>query len=329
MGTSSSLRSARALSCPESKGTDPLLEEFLNYILVERGLSANSAAAYGRDLRQFLGFLDTHGVSIRRTSAGVLRNYLARLAEAGLAPRSAARKLSAIKMFLRYLNDTGRLDRDPGENVSGPKLPRRLPEVLSFEEVKRVLDAAAGAARRADGKRSEALARRALVLGLRDHAMLEVLYGAGLRISELVALRMGDVYLEEGFVRVLGKGDKERIVPLGTPAINALRRYRDARGLLLKTAGQARLFLNVRGGPLSRMGAWKIIRAYVQAAGIEKHVTPHTFRHSFATHLLEGGADLRAVQEMLGHASITTTEIYTHVDRSYLREVYKTFHPRA
>lgn len=302
-----------------------LLEEFLNYLVAERGLSANSVQAYGRDLDQFICFLSERGKEILDVTSRLLRGYLARLAEAGLAPRSAARKLSAIRMFLRYLNDTGRLSGDPGENISGPKLPRKLPEVLSFEEVKRILDAVKMALQSSDSERSTTLA-------LRDHTMLEVLYGAGLRISELIGLRLGDIYLDEGFLRVIGKGDKERVVPLGEPAVRAVRRYVDlGRFKLLRTHSQARdvLFLNVRGGPLSRMGAWRIIHSYVQAAGIKGHVTPHTFRHSFATHLLEGGADLRAVQEMLGHADISTTEIYTHVDRSYLREVYKSFHPRA
>lgn len=302
-----------------------LLEEFLNYLVAERGLSANSVQAYGRDLDQFICFLSERGKEILDVTSRLLRGYLARLAEAGLAPRSAARKLSAIRMFLRYLNDTGRLSGDPGENISGPKLPRKLPEVLSFEEVKRILDAVKMALQSSDSERSTTLA-------LRDHTMLEVLYGAGLRISELIGLRLGDIYLDEGFLRVIGKGDKERVVPLGEPAVRAVRRYVDlGRFKLLRTHSQARdvLFLNVRGGPLSRMGAWRIIHFYVQAAGIKGHVTPHTFRHSFATHLLEGGADLRAVQEMLGHADISTTEIYTHVDRSYLREVYKSFHPRA
>jgi len=318
----------------EEKQKDPLLEEFLNYLVAERGLSANSVEAYGRDLDQFVSYLSERGKEILDVTSRLLRGYLARLAEAGLAPRSGARKLSSIRMFLRYLNDTGRLSGDPGENISGPKLPRKLPEVLSVEEVKAVLEAAHSSMDKVKSPRSDTEIRRAIALALRDHAMLEVLYGAGLRISELINLKMGDLYLEEEFLRIIGKGDKERVVPLGEPAINAVRRYRDGvpgRSTLLRTSGQAKnvLFLNVRGGPLSRMGAWRIIHSYVQAAGIKGHVTPHTFRHSFATHLLEGGADLRAVQEMLGHADISTTEIYTHVDRSYLREVYKTFHPRA
>jgi integrase/recombinase XerD len=313
------------LNYGSQKFADPLLEEFLNYLVAERGLSANSVDAYGRDLTQFIFFLGEKGKKVLDVTSGLLRDYLSRLSEAGLAPRSVARKLSAIRMFLRYLNDTGKLDSDPGENISNPKLGRKLPEVLSFEEVKRVLDAASSAQRSADSERATALA-------LRDHAMLEVLYGSGLRISELISLRLGDLYLDEGFLRVTGKGDKERVVPLGEPAVRVVRGYIDlgrAKLMNLRSKTRDALFLNVRGEAISRMGAWKIIHFYVQAAGIKGHVTPHTFRHSFATHLLEGGADLRAVQEMLGHASITTTEIYTHVDRSYLREVYKSFHPRA
>ncbi len=323
------------MSCAEhvndrQKKRDPLIEEFLNYLVAERGLARNSVDAYARDLDQFSGFLTEKARQITDVTSATLRDYLSRLAEAGLAPRSVARKLSAIRMFLRYLNDVGKLSSDPGENISNPKLGRKLPEVLSFDEVKRVLDAVQAATKEVDSKRSEAEIKRALAL--RNHAMLEVLYGAGLRISELIGLRIGDVYLDEGFVRVIGKGDKERVVPVGEPAIRAVRSYVDAgRVNLLKFPSPVRdaLFLNVRGGGLSRMGAWKIIHRCVEEAGINRHVTPHTFRHSFATHLLEGGADLRAVQEMLGHASITTTEIYTHVDRSYLREVYKSFHPRA
>ncbi len=312
------------MKSPEEK-KDPLLEEFLNYLTAERGLSANSTEAYARDLVQFGTFLQSAGSSFRAVTSGTIRQYLGRMDEAGLEPRSAARKLSAIRMFLRYLNDTGKIAGDPGENVSGPRLGRKLPEVLSPEEVERILAAA---------QRSQASSKseKATALAARDWAMLEVIYGAGLRISELTGLHLGDLYLADGFIRVIGKGDKERVVPLGEPAIRSLRRYIDtARSSLTTAKGGVRdiVFLNTRGSGLSRMGAWKIIRFYVQAAGIKSHVTPHTFRHSFATHLLEGGADLRAVQEMLGHSSITTTEIYTHVDRSYLREVYRSFHPRA
>jgi integrase/recombinase XerD len=324
------------LSCAEhvndrQEKRDSLIEEFLNYLVAERGLARNSVDAYARDLGQFSGFLTEKARQITDVTSATLRDYLSRLAEAGLAPRSVARKLSAIRMFLRYLNDVGRLSSDPGENISNPKLGRKLPEVLSFDEVKRVLDAVQAAMKEVDSKRSEVEMKRTRALALRNHAMLEVLYGAGLRISELIGLRIGDVYLDEGFVRVIGKGDKERVVPVGEPAIRAVRSYVEAGRKFLKSGSPVRdaLFLNVRGGGLSRMGAWKIIHRCVEAAGINRHVTPHTFRHSFATHLLEGGADLRAVQEMLGHASITTTEIYTHVDRSYLREVYKSFHPRA
>ncbi|NLI97123.1 site-specific tyrosine recombinase XerD [bacterium] len=303
----------------------PLIDEFLTYLVAERGLSANSVDSYSRDLLQFETYLSAHGTEYVNLTPGTIRDYLGRMSEAGLLPRSIARKLSAIRMFLRYLNDTGRVSRDPGENVAGPRLGRKLPEVLSVKEIQEILSAVQNTLRSARSEKSAALA-------LRDNAMLEVLYGAGLRISELISLRLGDLFLEEGFLRVTGKGDKERIVPLGEPAIRSLRRYIDSgRSSLYSSKAIIRdiVFLNARGTGLSRMGAWKIIRFFIQAAGIKSRVTPHTFRHSFATHLLEGGADLRAVQEMLGHSSITTTEIYTHVDRSYLREVYKSFHPRA
>ena len=297
----------------------------MNYLVAERSLSANTVEAYRRDIEQFLRFLGSHSIEITEAKSSTLRDYISVLAEAELAARSQARKLSAIRMFLRYLNDTGKLERDPGENVASPRLPRKLPDVLTVEEVRRVLDVTGSAIQASDSEEARALP-------LRNHAMIEVLYGSGLRISELISLKLGDLYLEDGFLRVIGKGDKERVVPIGEPEITAVRHYTDSgRGRLLKLRSKSRdvLFLNVRGGPLSRMGAWKIIHECVSKAGLAGKVTPHTFRHSFATHLLEGGADLRAVQEMLGHASITTTEIYTHVDRSYLREVYKTFHPRA
>ncbi|MBN2379369.1 site-specific tyrosine recombinase XerD [candidate division WOR-3 bacterium] len=309
------------MNCAE----DPLLTEFINYLIAERNLSANSVEAYKRDLCQFMAFITDQSKYVTSIRTADLHDYMSRLAEAGLAPRSVARKLSAIRMFLRYLLDTSKIDKDPGENIASPKLPRKLPTVLTVEEVRQVISVAENILKSADSPKKTAIA-------LRNHAMLEVLYGSGLRISELIGLKLGDIFLAEGFLRVIGKGDKERVVPIGEPEIRAVRRWIDSGRLhLLKPAGKGRdaLFLNVRGEPLSRMGAWKIIHSCVVGAGLKVEVTPHTFRHSFATHLLEGGADLRAVQEMLGHASITTTEIYTHVDRSYLREVYKTFHPRA
>ncbi len=307
------------------KKLNSLIKDFLTYLLVERNLSSNSIDAYERDLYQFQLFLENRKIELTAIKTTDIRNFLSNLAEACLAPRSVSRKLSAIRMLLRYLTDTEKIVRDPAENITNPRLARKLPEVLSVEEVKAVLNAAKLTQSAARSEKTRALASR-------DVAMLEVLYGAGLRISELTGLRLGDIFPQEGFLRVVGKGDKERIIPLGQPAMRAAVAYRNtARQELLKIRASAQdiLFLNVRGTPISRMGAWKIITGYVKAAGIKRHVTPHTFRHSFATHLLEGGADLRSVQEMLGHANIATTEIYTHIDRSYLREVYKTFHPRA
>ncbi|MBD3287119.1 tyrosine recombinase, partial [candidate division WOR-3 bacterium] len=292
------------MNCAEVKADQPLLAEFIDYLIAERNLSANSVQAYRRDLVQFTDFLGERARTVTGIGTGVIHDFTSRLAEAGLAPRSVARKLSAVRMFLRYLLDTGRIQTDPGENISSPKLPRKLPAVLTVEEVRKVISTAENALHSADTPRRTAIA-------LRNHAMIEVLYGSGLRISELIGLKLGDVFLAEGFLRVIGKGDKERVVPIGRLEINAVRRYVDAgrvKLLKLRSKGRDFLFLNARGEPLSRMGAWKVIHDCVTGAGLKGKVTPHTFRHSFATHLLEGGADLRAVQEMLGHASITTTE---------------------
>jgi len=233
-----------------------------------------------------------------------------------MAETTLARKLTSIRMFYRFLSSGPDGGDDPTEHLELPRRRRRLPAVLSPEEVARIIDAAASAADR--------------FWALRARAMLEVLYGSGLRISELLGLATTDVSLEECYVRVMGKRSKERVVPLGGYAARAVRDYLDqARGHFAGRQADDHLFLSRRGRGLSRMGAWDIVRKCVAASGVSRRVTPHTFRHSFATHLLEGGADLRAVQEMLGHADIATTQIYTHVDRHYLREVYRTFHPRG
>jgi integrase/recombinase XerD len=222
--------------------------------------------------------------------------------------------VSAVRGYFRFLLAEGLVVRDPSERLETPKRWRTLPEVLTVADVERLL-----AAPTLDEP-----------LAFRDRALLELAYGAGLRVSEWITLGVRDLLLEDSLVRVFGKGSKERLVPIGRTAVGAVAVYlRELRPRLERGAGEGVLFLNARGEPLSRMGAWKILRKYVQAAGIEKHVSPHTLRHSFATHLLEGGADLRAVQEMLGHVDISTTQIYTHVDREYLRSVHRQFHPRA
>jgi integrase/recombinase XerD len=236
------------------------------------------------------------------------------LKDLGLAPASIRRNISAVRTYFRFLLADGHVVRDPSERLETPKRWRSLPDVLTVEEVNRLL-----AAPTLDDP-----------LTFRDRALLEIAYGAGLRVSEWITLAVRDVMLEEGLVRVFGKGSKERLVPIGRSAIGAVAIYlRELRPKLEKGEGKGILLLNARGKPLTRMGAWKILRRYVERAQITKHISPHTLRHSFATHLLEGGADLRAVQEMLGHADISTTQIYTHVDREYLRTVHKQFHPRA
>jgi integrase/recombinase XerD len=244
----------------------------------------------------------------------MLREFVYHLKDLGLSPASIRRNVSAVRTYFKFMLGEGFVVRDPSERLETPKRWRTLPEVLGIEEIEKLLAAPS---------LDEPLA-------FRDRAMLELAYGAGLRVSEWISLGVRDVMLQDHVVRVFGKGAKERLVPIGRRAIGAIAIYlRELRPKLEKGEGKGRLFLNSRGRPLSRMGAWKILRKYVDQVGITKPVSPHTLRHSFATHLLEGGADLRAVQEMLGHVDISTTQIYTHVDREYLRSVHKQFHPRA
>lgn len=299
-----------------------LIDRFANYLIVERSLSKTSTSFYTADVKQFFGTFGKGKVNPRRISVNDLRHYVGVMDEIGLATSSIARKLTSVKMFFRFLLLEKLIDSDPAEVIELPKRVQPLPQVLSVQEVLAIINAA-------DPAKAENPDQVPLVV--RDRAMLEMLYAAGLRISELLSLKVTDISMKSGFVRVFGKGSKERLVPVGQPAIEAVQSYLDeVRPRLLKKGRTSEtLFLNVRGTRMSRMGFWKILQDYIKAAHVQKEVTPHTFRHSFATHLLEGGADLRAVQEMLGHASIATTQIYTHVDRSYLREVYKTFHPRG
>ena len=268
------------------------------------------------DLRQF--FLAVPEVAERpsATSRKTLHDYARQLGSAGLATTTVARKLVSIRLFFRFLASEQKLAVNPADDIDLPKQLRKLPTVLTQGEVAKLIEVAGGAADR--------------FWALRSRAMLEVMYGSGLRVSELLGLGTGGVSLTEGFLRVTGKRSKERVVPLGQPAVDAVRDYLSvARPHYAGKKTSPFLFLNQRGGRLSRMGFLKILRTCVGLAGITRRVTPHTLRHSFATHLLEGGADLRAVQEMLGHSSIATTQIYTHVDREYLRETHRTFHPRG
>jgi len=291
------------------------LERFHDHLAMEKGASPRTNEAYLRDLARFATFCATKGASTPATaSARILREYVYHLKDLGLAPASIRRNVSAVRSYFRFMLGEGELVRDPSERLEAPKRWRTLPEVLTVDEAEKLLLAPS---------LDEPMA-------FRDRAMLELAYGAGLRVSEWISLGIKDVLMDEHLLRVFGKGSKERLVPIGRNAIGAVAIYlRELRPKLERGGGKGILFLNARGDPLSRMGAWKILRKYVDLAGITKQVSPHTLRHSFATHLLEGGADLRAVQEMLGHADISTTQIYTHVDREFLRSVHRQFHPRA
>ena len=303
------------MSGSDRSATAFLLERFADYLALEQGSSPRTREAYGRDLARFSDYASARGAAGPvDVSSKLLREYVYHLKDLGLAPASIRRNISAIRTWFRFLLADGHVVRDPSERLETPKRWRSLPDVLSVEEAERLL-AAPGLEQ---------------PLAFRDRALLELAYGAGLRVSEWISIGLRDVLLEDSLVRVFGKGSKERLVPIGRSAIGAVAVYlRELRPRLERGKGKGALLLNARGEPLTRMGAWKILRKYVQIAGITKAVSPHTLRHSFATHLLEGGADLRAVQEMLGHADISTTQIYTHVDREYLRSVHRQYHPRG
>lgn len=292
-----------------------LLERFAEYLTLEHGSAARTDESYSRDLRRLAQWAREQGVTTPRAlTATHLREFVYYLKDLGLAPASIRRSVSAMRTWYKFLLAEGVVQADPSERLETPKKWRTLPEVLTPHEVEQLLTAI---------PIEEPLA-------FRDRAMLELAYGAGLRVSEWITLKVNDLMLEDGVVRVFGKGSKERIVPVGRRATGAVAIYlRELRPRLEKGKGGGVLFLNARGAPLTRMGAWKILRKYVELAGITKPVSPHSLRHSFATHLLEGGADLRSVQEMLGHADISTTQVYTHVDREYLRSVHRQYHPRG
>jgi integrase/recombinase XerD len=292
-----------------------LIEPYQDFLTVERGVSARTHEAYSRDIARMAAFARTRGAGAPPDlGAKTLSEYIYHLKDIGLAPASIRRNVSALRSYFRFLTGEGHVVRDPTERLDPPKRWRTLPQVLTVAEVERLL-----AAPTLDD-----------AMAFRDRAVLELAYAAGLRVSEWIGLSIKDVLFEEQLVRVFGKGGKERLVPMGRKALAAVAIYtRELRPKLDRGKGRGALFLNAQGTPLSRMGAWKILRKHVNRAGISKRVTPHTLRHTFATHLLEGGADLRAVQEMLGHADISTTQIYTHVDREYLRTVHRQFHPRS
>jgi integrase/recombinase XerD len=293
---------------------DAHIEAFLAYAVAEAGLARTSADSYRRDLIEFAEFMTSRAL---KTPADVdraaLTVYFLALRRHGRAAATIKRRAAAIRTFYRFLLREEELEHDPTLDLAPPKLPARLPKILDVDDVARLLAT------------PDPLTPR----GSRDRAMLEVMYASGLRVTELVNLDLGDADLAHEVVRTIGKGNRERIVPMGTKAVQALRSYLlHARSLLTRGRGGQALFVNHRGGRLTRQGCWKLIKAYARQAGIPRPLTPHVLRHSFATHLLERGADLRAVQEMLGHASITTTQVYTHVTRDRLREVYRDAHPR-
>lgn len=289
--------------------------------MAERGLSANTVEGYRRDLTKLQAFLQGQGrenaVSLERADVPRLLQFLR---NQHLAPPSVARCLAACRGFYRFLLGEGMVHHDPFLNITVPKASQRLPKALAFAEVQRLLDAPSRRETR-QGRHPEAL---------RDDAMLEVLYATGLRVSELIKLDLEAVNLSVGFLRAMGKGSKQRVVPLGAVAIRKLRRYlAGGRPQLLKARTSNRLFVTRSGGGMTRQGFWKILRRYAWAAGIQRSISPHMLRHSFATHLLERGADLRAVQMLLGHADISTTQIYTHVERERLKQLHKRYHPRG
>jgi len=291
------------------------LERFRDYLALEAGNSRNTVENYLRDITRLAEYASGKGSKQpQQLSAAQLRDFIYFLKDLGLAPTTIRRQISAIRTYFKFLVGEGMATRDPSERIESPKRWRTLPAVLSVAEIKALL-----AAPNTDAP-----------LAIRDRALLEFAYATGVRVSELVGLKMQDVSFAERVVRVFGKGGKERLIPFGRQALGALSTYaREIRPTLDRGKARGVLFLNARGTPLSRVGAWGVIKATARRAGLTKRVTPHTLRHTFATHLLEGGADLRAVQEMLGHADLSTTQLYTHVDRDYLRSVHKSYHPRA
>lgn len=296
---------------------DVYIKQFRNYLKLERSLAGNSIDAYVRDITKLREFFEIKNLDVSplKVSQANLVDFIEFLNELGMSPYTQARMLSGVKGFFRFLLYEQLIDKDPSELLESPKIGRKLPDTLEFHEIEALL---AQIDLSTDG-------------GTRNRAMLETLYSSGLRVTELIELRISNIYVEEGFVRVIGKGSKERLVPIGREALKHIGLYKDhvRVHLDIKKGHEDFLFLNMRGSHISRISVFTIIKDLALKAGIKKSISPHTFRHSFATHLIEGGADLRAVQEMLGHESITTTEIYTHLDRDYLKQIINEFHPRS
>ena len=296
------------------------VDGFLDYMTVERGVSPNTLAAYGSDLAQLIEYLKTNyfngnGGGWEGVDEDMMSQYLLHLHALEYSDTTRARKVASSKSLFNFLVDEGIVTRDPTENISSPRIGRSLPDTLSADEVDSLLVSAS---------------KQETSDGMRDQAMFEILYASGLRVTELVSLNIADLDLEQGTVRCLGKGSKERLIPVHSGAVAILRRYIDeARPSFIKNTTERALFMNRRGQRLSRQGFWLILKAQSKRAGITKKITPHTLRHSFATHLLQGGAPLRHVQELLGHSSITTTQVYTHLTSEHVRTEYDKSHPRA
>jgi len=292
------------------------LKEYLTHIKLEKNLSQNTVVSYKNDINAFISFLkDLSVYDPSNITSDHIRDFFKVIKEIGLSGSSSARYFSSLRGFFLYLLKNKYILKNPIEKINAPQTSKILPEVLNISEIEKILSAP-----KVEDK-----------LGLRDKTILELFYACGTRVSELINLKVNDLFLDDEIIRVFGKGSKERLIPIGSSAIKWIGEYlKKSRPLLMKKSkSENNLFLNSRGTKLSRMGVWKIIDRYVKEAGIKKEVHPHTFRHSFATHLLEGGADLRAVQEMLGHADISTTQIYTHIDRDYIKQVHKQYHPRG
>lgn len=292
------------------------LKEYLAHIKLEKNLSQNTVVSYKNDINAFISFLKDSSVDDpSNITSDHIRRFFKTIKELGLSGSSSARYFSSLKGFFLYLLKNKYILKNPIEKITAPKISKKLPGVLNIPEIEKILSAP-----KVQDK-----------LGLRDKTILELFYACGTRVSELINLKVNDLFFDDEIIRVFGKGSKERLIPIGSSAIKWIGKYlKKSRPLLMKKSkSENNLFLNSHGTKLSRMGIWKIIDKYVKEAGIKKKVHPHTFRHSFATHLLEGGADLRAVQEMLGHADISTTQIYTHIDRDYIKQVHKQYHPRG
>ncbi len=292
-----------------------LIDTFLNYLSVERGLSNNTISSYRRDLNLYVDFLvKNHIVALSRTSKNDIVNFMLFQKDQGLSVNSISRRLTAVRIFYRFLVRERILKTDPSSSVDSPKTWKKIPDALSLNEIELLIN--------------QPNIRK--IQGIRDRAVLEVFYATGMRVSEVVNLKLDNVKLDVGFVRCIGKGNKERIIPMGKKAIKSIKRYLlDGRRSFLNKKESDFLFLNRFGNKISRQSLWKLIKKYAKSAKIKNPIKPHILRHSFATHLLEHGADLRSVQEMLGHSNISTTQIYTHINKDRLKTIHKTFHPRA